>query len=72
MPVQAEVDPFDPAVLQICCQFHTTIEPLDNLISKSNKGMATMMEDSSTIVDKNQTEEDILRLHQMLRVIPLW
>ena len=43
---------FDFTVPQICHQFHTTVELLDDLMSKSNKGMATMIEDSNTIVDK--------------------
>ena len=71
MHIQAEVDPFDPAVLQICHQFHTTVELLDDLMSKSNKGMATTIEDSNTIIDKSQTKEGILMLHQTLAVIPL-
>ena len=62
MQIQAEVDPFDPAVLQICCQLHTIVEPLDDLMSKSNKGMATTVEDSSTIIDKTQTKEGMYSL----------
>ena len=72
MQVQPGVDPFDPTAPQIYHQFHTTVELLDDLISKSNKGMATMIEDSSTIVEKSQTEEGILMLHQMLAMITLW
>ena len=71
MQVQAEVDPLDPTIHRNCHQFHTTEELLDNLMSKSNKGMAIIVEDSSTIVDKSQTEEGILMLHQILAVIPL-
>ena len=71
MKIQAEVDPFDPGVPQICHQLHTTVKLLDNLMSKSNKGMATMIEDSSTVIDKSQTEEGILMFYQMITVIPL-
>ena len=71
MQIQAEVDPFDPTVPIICYQLHTTVELLDNLMSKSNKAMATTIEDSSTIIDKCQKEEGILMLHQMPAVIPL-
>ena len=71
MQIQAEVDPFDPTVPQICCRSHTTVEYLDNVMGLSNKGMATIIEDSSTIIDKSQIKEGILMPHQMLTVIPL-
>ena len=58
------------SVLQICCQSHTAVGCLDDLMSSSNKGMSTTVEGFSTIVGKSQTNEGILMLHQMLTMIP--
>ena len=53
----------------MCHQSHTTIECPDDLMSQSNKGMATTIEGFSTITGKSQTEKGILNLHQMLAMI---
>ena len=50
--IQEEVDPFIPTVLQTCHQSHTTTEHPGDLLRYSNKGVATMLGGSSTIVGR--------------------
>ena len=50
--VQAEIEPSDPEVLPICHQSHTTECP-DDLMSSSNKGMATTIGGVNTIIGKS-------------------
>ena len=54
--MQVEVDPSDLTALPICHQSHTTECP-DILMSLSNRGMATTIGDSSTILDKSHTKD---------------
>ena len=57
--MQVEVYLSNPTLPPTCHQSHTTEHP-DISMSLSNRGMATMIGGSSTIVGKSQTKEGIL------------